>query len=298
MRLGCVEYSNAAPLVWGLSDAAPDVELIFDVPRRLAEMLSLGEIDAGLVPAVEHFRNPEWKVVPGISISCRGRAESVRLFCGVPLDSVETVGVDTASMTSRLLLRVVLEDKYGLRPQYFPLPEPLEEEPPDCGKCFANRDEPSGSNSAGVSEKAFTSMDRRARVSSQATIDSLRLFRMFDAFLLIGDRCMRFNGPHHSSIDLGEEWFSMTGLPFVFAVWMARPELSLTTLEPLLRRSKEEGLSHLDEIASAEARRLGLHEARCLSYLRDTMRYELGTEEIKGLEEFRRRLQRLEKYAC
>ena len=44
-----------------------------------------------------------------------------------------------------------------------------------------------------------------------------------DAVLLIGDRAMRVPGESfHDVVDLGEAWHTLTGLPFVFALWVAR----------------------------------------------------------------------------
>ena len=50
-----------------------------------------------------------------------------------------------------------------------------------------------------------------------------------DAVMLIGDRGMLpARGPFEVVWDLGEEWTRWTGLPFVFAMWVARPGVDLT----------------------------------------------------------------------
>ena len=50
---------------------------------------------------------------------------------------------------------------------------------------------------------------------------------------MIGDRAMRVPGePFHDLIDLGEAWHTLTGLPFVFALWVARECLGDTAQWP------------------------------------------------------------------
>ena len=79
-----------------------------------------------------------------------------------------------------------------------------------------------------------------------------------DAVLLIGDRAMTVDHePFHAVVDLAEAWNAMTGLPFVFALWVARPGVDLGDLPEALARSRAEGLAHAGDLAArarAEAR--------------------------------------------
>src|SRR5689334_23323145 len=70
-----------------------------------------------------------------------------------------------------------------------------------------------------------------------------------DAVLLIGDRAMTV-GPEgfHQVVDLAEAWQALTGLPFVFALWVARPGLDLGPLPDALARCRAEGLAHAAEL--------------------------------------------------
>jgi len=47
IRLGCVPYLNAKPLVYGL-ESHSDIELVYAVPRDLCQMLRLNKVDAAL----------------------------------------------------------------------------------------------------------------------------------------------------------------------------------------------------------------------------------------------------------
>ena len=100
-----------------------------------------------------------------------------------------------------------------------------------------------------------------------------------DAVLLIGDRAMRPAdgrvrvrlGPGRAS---GREW---TGLPFVFAMWIARPGVDLARARPSCWPRPATRVSRrLDEIARHEAPRVGIPEADCLAYLRDHLQFPPG----------------------
>jgi chorismate dehydratase len=141
-----------------------------------------------------------------------------------------------------------------------------------------------------------------------------------DAILLIGDRAIlppdeQFLG----TWDLGEEWFEWTGLPFVFAMWVANdgttldrtkqkvrvesfpaienhaveavdalraPDEDLDFVERALRQSRNWGIARLEEIAEREALQLGLSLPTTFNYLSKNLQYHLGRAERSGLKLF------------
>lgn len=110
-----------------------------------------------------------------------------------------------------------------------------------------------------------------------------------DAVLVIGDRAMHLpgGGPFAEVWDLGDEWVRWTGLPFVFAMWVARAGFDAADVARPLSAARDLGLANLQTIASAEAAQLGLSRPQCLSYLRDNLYFFLGPREREGLERFR-----------
>lgn len=123
MLLGCVPYLNAKPLVaWFHTPEgkASGVEVVYDVPSRLAIMVESGEVDCALVSSVELFRHPDWRAVPHIAIASTGRVLSVRLFSKASLDRVRSVALDTSSLTSSALVQVLFARWWGAKPQYIP----------------------------------------------------------------------------------------------------------------------------------------------------------------------------------
>jgi chorismate dehydratase len=112
-----------------------------------------------------------------------------------------------------------------------------------------------------------------------------------DGFLKIGDPCLQFIAPPgYSALDLASEWHAFTNLPFVFAVWLARSGVDLEGMNTDLFLAKREGLRRVDDIAKFEAPQLGLEVKRAKDYISKIVRYDLGREEVAGLDLFRRYL--------
>ena len=108
-----------------------------------------------------------------------------------------------------------------------------------------------------------------------------------DALVVIGDRGMLAPNEELAFVwDLGEQWSCWTGLPFVFALWAARPHVEAERIDRALAAARDEGLTCLPEIARLAAPEVGLPEAACLSYLRDNLEFHLGPRQRAGLEWF------------
>lgn len=116
-----------------------------------------------------------------------------------------------------------------------------------------------------------------------------------DAILLIGDRAMHPPAGVYSEIwDLGERWCEKTGLPFVFALWVARKDIGDTSdLRDALEASRDDGLLQLDEIARREAGPHGLTVPDLHRYLSHNLHFKLGPRELDGLELYRLKAQKL-----
>ena len=107
-----------------------------------------------------------------------------------------------------------------------------------------------------------------------------------DAVLLIGDAALRRLGATDYTLDLGTEWTTLTGLPFVYACWVARGEVELGQAPQILLNAKENGIKNIPEIVRIESQRLGFAESLCRDYLTKHICYELGDSEIAGLRKF------------
>ena len=242
IRLGAVSYLNTRPLVQGLESRRPGIDLIFDLPSRLADRLAAGDLDVALIPSVESFQNPAYRIVSDACIGCRGPVLSVKLLSRVPVERIGSLALDEGSRTSVALTRILLKHKFGLTPRLEPFPI-----------------------GAGVESTSA------------------------DAILLIGDRAI--HPPTDGFVqewDLGDEWCRWSGLPFVFAMWVARPGAVIDGLAEALEASRDAGVARLSSIARHEAPRVQLTETECLAYLRDNLNFFLGQRERQSLALFRK----------
>lgn len=107
-----------------------------------------------------------------------------------------------------------------------------------------------------------------------------------EAVLLIGDAALKHLGATEYSVDLGAEWHELTGLPFVYACWVARGGVCLGDTSKLLCKAKAKGIEQIPEIARIEARKLGLSETLCRNYLQHYIHYDLDESAIAGIELF------------
>ena len=113
-----------------------------------------------------------------------------------------------------------------------------------------------------------------------------------DAVLLIGDRAMQSpHGKWKVIWDLGEEWTRWTKLPFVFAVWVARPGIDLESMGRTLSKIRDHGVRKIESIAEKEGPLLGLSVAECCHYLSVHLQYHLHSQEREGLLLFETKLE-------
>lgn len=107
--------------------------------------------------------------------------------------------------------------------------------------------------------------------------------------LLIGDKVVQKEPDpslYRHQLDLGEAWRRMTGLPFVFACWMARDEQDLGDLPGILGRYRDLNRNRVAEIAATHAKASGWPEGLAAAYLGRILRYDIGPREIEGIELF------------
>ncbi len=104
--------------------------------------------------------------------------------------------------------------------------------------------------------------------------------------VVIGDRALALRARYPHVLDLGEAWQRWTGLPFVFAAWIAQRGVLDAELAGMLERSLQHGLSARREIAHLWAAQHGGDPAFFERYLSEHIRYRLDERFRAGLEEF------------
>jgi chorismate dehydratase len=262
MRVGRIPYVNCYP-VYGAIDRGIvrlNADLIDGVPTELNRLMAAGLVDVSVVSAVEYARNANrYLLLPDLAISCDGPVRSVALFSRYPAEELNgrRVVVSRSSMTSAALVELLFEHVWKARPEF---------------------------------------VRGNAELSDVARFDA----EPHDARLVIGDAALlltagqvaRGSQGYAHVYDLGSAWKAWTGLPFVFAVWVAqRVTASDQALETCaaLRESRDWGLRHLTTLAEQAASVTGVGRETCLEYL-SGLDYGLSYAHLAGLTEFLRRL--------
>ena len=123
IKVGAVSFLNTKPLIQPILDNPVfNIDLVLDVPSKLADELKAGKLDVALIPIIEYFRCSDYLILPEISISSRGAVKSIRLFSRKPITECQTIALDTSSRTSRVLTQVVLAEKYNVYPSFVDCP--------------------------------------------------------------------------------------------------------------------------------------------------------------------------------
>lgn len=250
VRLGAVGYLNARPMVFGL-EQSPLFTIRYDVPSECVRLLHAGDIDVGLVSSIEYLRGDGYRIVPDLAITSRGPVLSVALYTSRPMRDVRSIVMDTSSRTAVALVRVL------------------------CARLF-----------------------RIDPIITSSGPDLSAMLTQGDAALVIGDNALLWNpadvrlmpdvtGATRSveKIDLGDAWTRLTGLPFVWALWVGRADILGLHEVAALRAARDAGAAQPDAIATAFFQDPA-EQAVGARYLRDNIKYHLGPDERAGLETF------------
>lgn len=113
-----------------------------------------------------------------------------------------------------------------------------------------------------------------------------------DTMLLIGDKVVTDAPPSNEfpfQMDLGQEWKYQTGLPFVFAVWMARQGEDVTQPAAALDRTRLFNARCIDAIARRNAQPHGWPADLAVEYLGNLLKYEIGPAQLTAIQLFWRK---------
>ena len=109
------------------------------------------------------------------------------------------------------------------------------------------------------------------------------------ARLLIGDQAIRFRQKHPNEFhfwDLGEQWNKLVDLPFVYALWLVRPEvIDVELIANRLRELRDKNLANIDTLIAEEK---DFDHDFCTRYYRENLRFRFGKREREGLRLFQK----------
>jgi chorismate dehydratase len=269
MRIGRIPYINCYP-VYGAVDRGIvplSGEIVDGVPSALNRQMSEGTLDVSVISAVEYARDAKrYLLLPDLAITSDGPVRSVVLFSKRPASELQgrRVLVSKSSMTSVALLELLFEHVWDAKPAFVPADAEL----------------------ADVEKFGDTEHDARLVIGDAALHLWSRLRNPNEYEPHPGLSAYRY------AYDLGAEWKNWTGLPFVFAVWVAQratPVQDSLAVHANLIQSRDWGINHLDTLAAQAAVATGVNKRECLEYL-SGLDYGLSYEHLAGLTEFFRRL--------
>ena len=128
LRISAISYLNTAPLMWdfehGSTGAAFDIA--YTLPSQCASELEHGTADIGIIPSVAYATIPNLSILPGVCIASKRAVRSILLVSRKPLDAINTVALDSSSLTSVALTRVLFDKCWGGGRVFSSLPPDLD----------------------------------------------------------------------------------------------------------------------------------------------------------------------------
>ena len=139
LKISAISYLNTAPLMWDFEHAAAgagiDFDISYTIPSACAEALRAGTADIGIVPAAAYATVPDLVIIPDVAIAARRAVRSILLVSKTPVDplstdqwsqQVRTVALDTSSMTSVALAKILFAKWLGGAREYKPMAPDLD----------------------------------------------------------------------------------------------------------------------------------------------------------------------------
>jgi chorismate dehydratase len=125
MKLGYIDYLNCYPFYYHMmeKEPLPEVEIVAGYPSDLNRMMKAGQLDMSPISSASYpAMADEISLLPDFCLSSVGYVHSVILVSTRPIQELNglRVGLSTASQTSVVLLKIILQHYYGIVPRYSP----------------------------------------------------------------------------------------------------------------------------------------------------------------------------------
>jgi chorismate dehydratase len=258
LRIAAIGFLNPAPLMWDFEHPpmaevlARRYEIQYMMPSECAARLGAGTADIGLIPIAALTTIGGLRVLPGCTIASKDRVRSLLLVrrANKPLSELHTVAADIASRTTVAYTRILFHKWGNADVSFIPMAADLD-----------------------------TMLERA------------------DAAIIIGDPALfaleeqsnRFVRTREELVyhDLAHEWRTLTGLPFVSAVWAAAPGCAIDdSIADDFIRSRDHGLGNIDALVAEWANRFPMPESTIRTYLTENIHYVLDDECVEGMKGF------------
>jgi chorismate dehydratase len=252
LRISAISYLNTAPLMWDFEhgDASRQFDISYTLPSSCARALEAGTADIGIIPAAAYASIPGLQILPGVAISSRRPVRSILLVSNIPVEEVSTVALDTSSMTSVALTKVIFEKWIGSGRTFTSMP-------PDLDTMLASSDAALliGDPALQVDRSRYYSLD-------------------------LAEEWIRYTGKPFVFAFWAVREKAISG----------RSADEIADLAGIFQRSRDHGLApeSLNQIAREWSPRLNLSEDDVRSYLTENIHYQLDPACLEGLQLFYR----------
>jgi chorismate dehydratase len=134
LTISAISYLNTAPLMWDFEHGAAgaDFDVSYTIPSACAEALREGTADIGIIPAAAYATIPDLVIIPDVAIASRQPVRSILLVSNRSVEEVRTVALDTSSLTSVALAKVLFAKWLGGAREYAAMAPNLENMLAEC----------------------------------------------------------------------------------------------------------------------------------------------------------------------
>ena len=258
--MAAIGFLNPAPLMWDFEhpplagQLAERYRIERMMPSACAAQLASGQADLGLIPIAALAASPELRILPGCTIASKGEVRSLQLVhrAGQPLSALKSVAADTASRTTVTYARILFHLWGNPGIEFRPMAADLDRMLDGAEAAVV------------IGDPALMALEERSN-RLQRTGEEL-VYR-----------------------DLAAEWKTLTGLPFISAVWCTGAACSRLLDESITEdciRSRDHGMANIDALVAEWAVRLPLPEQTIRAYLSSNIHYVLDEECVEGMRAF------------
>jgi chorismate dehydratase len=115
LRISAISYLNTAPLMWDFeyTRVGSQFDISYTLPSSCAEALATGAADIGIIPAAAFTQIPGLLILPDVAIASRRAVRSILLVSTMPFEQARKIALDTSSMTSVALAKILFEKWLG-----------------------------------------------------------------------------------------------------------------------------------------------------------------------------------------
>ena len=250
LRISAISYLNTAPLMWDFEhgDVGSAFDISYTVPSRCAADLAAGSADIGIIPAAAYASIPGLAILPGVAIASKRPVRSILLVSKVPLEQIRSVALDTSSLTSVALTKVLLAKWWG------------------AGRTFTSM--------APDIDKMMEAHDAGLVIGDPALKVDRSRYLTYD----LAEEWIRLTGKPFVFAFWAVRQSALQDTPAALDLAGVFQESRDHGLQP----------ANLDRIASDWAPRLGLSESEIRTYLTENIYYDLDPACLSGLQLFYR----------